>query len=127
MYQRGHELGSPRDGWPYPSAAWVRTARRLVALDEKLSWVLAGEAQPADAAEGVALAQLCQEHKKRYAAAARLYANAFSADPLLSGDLPSDPRYDAACAAARAGCGQGEDAAGLLNGHLGRPAEWLKV
>src|SRR5262245_22073523 len=38
--QRGHELGSKRPGWPYPSAQWVRQARPLAALEAKLPAVL---------------------------------------------------------------------------------------
>src|SRR5262249_31774589 len=45
----------------------------------------------------------------RHAAAARLYAEALAADP-KAGDDPRDGLgYDAACAAALAGCGRGKD------------------
>jgi hypothetical protein len=79
---------------------------QLVALDAKLPRVLKGETQPADSAEQLALARLCQEHKKLYAAAAHFYEEAFGAEP----KLVAPNRYDAACAAALAGCGQGKDA-----------------
>jgi serine/threonine-protein kinase len=46
---------------------------------------------------------------KRYRDAARLYADALRADPGLAEDLKSGHRYDAACAAALAGAGRGED------------------
>jgi hypothetical protein len=49
----------------------------------------------------------------RYATAARCLAEAFRADPPVIGGLPTRLRYHAACAAARAGCGQGRDAADL--------------
>jgi serine/threonine-protein kinase len=45
-----------------------------------------------------------------YVAAVRFYEEAFTAEPGLVGDRPSDRRYNAACAAALAGCGQGKDA-----------------
>jgi tetratricopeptide (TPR) repeat protein len=112
-YKRGHELGSRSPRWPYPSAQWVRTAEYLVALDARLPKFLSGAAHPASVAERLVLAQLCQRYKKRYAAAARFYAAAFTADPRLSGERPSDHRYNAACAAAMAGCGKGKDAADL--------------
>jgi hypothetical protein len=52
-------------------------------------------------------------HEGRFAAAARWYAVAFTAHPdVLAGPLTRH-RYYAACAAARAGCGQGRDAAEL--------------
>jgi tetratricopeptide (TPR) repeat protein/serine/threonine protein kinase len=103
---RGHELGSKRPDWRYPSAQWVREAEQFVALDAKLQRVLKGEAQPADSAEQLALAKLCQEHKKLNAAAARFYEEAFAAEP----KLVAPNRYNAACVAALAGCGQGKDA-----------------
>src|SRR5262249_12574071 len=41
-YRRGHELGSRRRNWPYPSAQWVRQARRLADLEARLPGLLAG-------------------------------------------------------------------------------------
>jgi tetratricopeptide (TPR) repeat protein len=105
--KRGHELGSRRLGWPYPSAAWVHRAERLLQLDSRLPKILRGEIQPTDAAERVELAALCQlPCKQLYATAARFYRDAFAAEPKLA----ADARYDAACVAALAGCGQGKDA-----------------
>jgi serine/threonine protein kinase/Flp pilus assembly protein TadD len=130
-FRRGHELGSRKPRWPYPSAQWVRNAERLVALDDKLPTVLSGKVQPADTAERLALAQLCQAHKKRYAAAARFYAEVFAAEPKLNGDHPSGLRCNAACAAALAGCGQGEDTKSLdekERARLRRQAlDWLRA
>src|SRR5262249_1544418 len=54
----GHELGSKRPNWRYPSAAWVAEAERLAALAERLPAVLAGTARPADAAERLTFAQM---------------------------------------------------------------------
>ena len=51
--------------------------------------------------------------QKRYAAAARCCADAFTAHPQLLAGPPTRHRYHAAGAAARAGCGQGRDAADL--------------
>src|SRR5262249_49270405 len=53
------------------------------------------------------------EHKRRTATAAVFYESALSAEPSLADDLEAGHRVDAACAAAQAGCGVGEDAAGL--------------
>jgi tetratricopeptide (TPR) repeat protein len=41
-FRRGHELGSKRPGWRYPSLQWVRDAERLVELDKKLPAILQG-------------------------------------------------------------------------------------
>jgi hypothetical protein len=49
----------------------------------------------------------------RASEAAGLYADAFAADPKLADDLTAGHRYNAACYAALAAAGQGEDAAKL--------------
>jgi tetratricopeptide (TPR) repeat protein len=108
--RRGHELGSRQPGWAFPSALWVQHVERAAALAARLPAVLRGEARPADVAEQVGLAQLCQQpYKRLHAASARFYAAAFAAQPSLAGDVPAGHRYQAACAAALAGCGQGDD------------------
>jgi Flp pilus assembly protein TadD/serine/threonine protein kinase len=112
-YKRGHELGTRRPAWPYPSAQWVGRAELLVVLDAKLPKFLTGDAQPAGAGESIALALMCQMYKKHYAAAAAFYAAAFAEQRKLVEDLGAAHRYNAACAAALAGCGQGQDAAKL--------------
>ena len=83
-------------------------------LDAKLPRVLKGEAQPADAAERLDLAQMCQlPGKSLNAAAVRFYTDAFAAEPKVADDLGAAHRYNAACAAALAGVGQGQDARDL--------------
>jgi tetratricopeptide (TPR) repeat protein len=130
--RRGHELGSRNPRWRYPSAEWVKDCERQLELDGKLPAILSGQRQPADIAERLALAQLCQRQcKKRYAAAARFYGAAFAEKPQLAHDLGLQHRYKAACAAALAGCGQGEDAAKLdTNEHVGlrkQASNWLRA
>jgi tetratricopeptide (TPR) repeat protein len=110
--ERGHELGSRRKDWPYPSAEWVRGCRRRIELDGRLTAVLRGEAQPADADERNEYADLCYE-KKLYVAAARFFSQGLTADPKPADDAECSARYRAACAAALAGCGRGEDAGQL--------------
>jgi tetratricopeptide (TPR) repeat protein len=128
--KRGHELGSRRSNWAYPSAAWVRRAERLLELDSRLPKVLSGEIRPADAAERVELAGLCQMPcKQLYAAAARFYRDAFAADPKRAADPGSWRRYNAACCAALAGCGRGKEADRLDEKERGRwrqqARDWL--
>jgi hypothetical protein len=107
----GHDHGSRRPDWPYPSARWVREAERLVELDDKLLQVQQGMAAAASAAERAQLGWLCkQPYKQLNAAAARFYADAFTAEPKLAEDLRTRHRYNAACAAVVAGCGRGKDA-----------------
>ncbi len=108
--RRGHELGSKQSGWLYPSGGWVREAERLAPLEDKLPAVLRGEASPTDALEALLLAQMCGQFKNQPAAAVRLYAAAFAAEPNRAADLNANHRYHAACSALRAASGQGEDA-----------------
>ena len=83
-------------------------------FDAKLSGVLASKVEPADVGERLALAQICQlPCKSLYAAAVRFYADTFAEQPTLADDLQHQPRYNAACAAALAGCARGKDAGGL--------------
>jgi tetratricopeptide (TPR) repeat protein len=91
----------------------LHQAEQWVQLDKRLPDILQGKDQPKDVAERVAFAELCQLYPKQYAAAARFYGEAFAAEPKRADDLDAQPRYNAACAAALAGCGQGQDAAGL--------------
>jgi Flp pilus assembly protein TadD len=106
--KRGHELGAQRPGWRHPSAQWVREAERLVPLERKLPAILKGEVRPAGAVECLDFAALCQA-TKRYAAAARFYADAFAADPKAADDLRAGHRYNGACCAALAAAGRGTD------------------
>jgi hypothetical protein len=92
----------------------LRQCEEGLALEEKLPAILEGKAQPAGDAQRLALAQLCQQpFKKLYAAACRFYREALANDPKLADDLQRQYRYNAACTAALAGCGQGKDADSL--------------
>jgi serine/threonine-protein kinase len=98
-------------GWRYPAGSWVRDVEQLIVLDKKLPAILCVEGAPANPSEAVALASLCQQpYKKRFAAAARLYADDFAAEPKLAADLNQQHRYNGACSAVLAAAGQGEDA-----------------
>jgi serine/threonine-protein kinase len=103
------ELFPDRDPGKALANQLLQQCERLLALEAKLTTVLKGEAKPADAAERIALAQLCQKYKKLYAASARFYAETFDAKPELTKNPASGIRYNAACAAALAGCGEGKD------------------
>jgi tetratricopeptide (TPR) repeat protein len=106
--RRGHELSSKRAGWPYPSAQWVRQAEQMVALEGRLPAVLRGDDKPKDSAEGIVFASMTY-NTKQFGPSARLYAESLRADPKLAEDMNSGHRYNAACAAALAGAGQGND------------------
>jgi hypothetical protein len=92
----------------------LRQCEQLLALEQRLSAILEGKAQPAHVPERLLLAQFCQlPFKRLYAASARFYAEAFAQDTMLATGTPQPHRYNAACAAALAGCGQGRDAGAL--------------
>jgi tetratricopeptide (TPR) repeat protein len=84
---------------------------RLLAQDQRRAAIRAGQAQARDADEALQLAHFCREYKRHHAAAANFYADAFAHKPELIGPL----RYTAACCAALAGTGRGEDAAPLTD------------
>jgi tetratricopeptide (TPR) repeat protein len=107
--RRGHELGSKRPDWPYPSAEWVRDCEQLVELETRLPAFIEGKAKPAGTAETLKLAEVFSL-KQMNVAAAGFYTEALAGKPKLANDLNAGHRFNGACAAALAGCGQGKDA-----------------
>jgi tetratricopeptide (TPR) repeat protein len=103
----------------------LKLCERLLALDARLPALLQGQEQPA-AAELQKLADLCCEYGRPHAAV-DLYARAFAAQPTLA----DDNRYNAACAAARAGVGDGADGAWLGGperaGRRRQALDWLRA
>jgi WD40 repeat protein len=92
----------------------------------------AGEIDPkmAGFSEWLLKAQACYA-VKRYVASAGYWAKALAADPILGNDPRTHHLYNAACAAALAGCGQGKDADkldGKERAHLRRQAlDWVRA
>jgi tetratricopeptide (TPR) repeat protein len=129
-FKRGHELGRKQPGWRLPSAALVREAERLAALEANLSAFLEGKLQPRNTAERIDLILICRA-KRLYATASRMAADAFAADPKLADDLKARHRFSAACWAALAAAGKGEDAAKLDDKERARlrkqALDWLKA
>jgi hypothetical protein len=106
----------------------LRRCERVVALENRLPAILRGEDRPADAKEQLEFAAMCRRPGKRlYAASARFYADAFTAEPNLATPLHL---YQAARAAAMTGCGEGYDGAPGEKGwaRFREPAlTWLKA
>src|SRR5262249_32618594 len=96
-----------------PVTQQLQRCQRLLDLDRRLSAILKGDEQPEDAPGDRALADLWVRYKKRYADAARFYADAFAAKPKLMPAQQVFFRYNAACAAVLAAAGKGEDASNL--------------
>ena len=107
--QRGRQrLGPQHRRLPWAEEL-IKETKRLRDLDDKLAAILVNKARPADNAERLELAKFCQTYKRQYAAAVRFFAAAFADAPTLEVDMVAGHRYNAACAAALAGCGQGAD------------------
>jgi serine/threonine-protein kinase len=109
----------------------LRLCEQLHALEKRFPALLEGKEKAADS-ERVPLAWLCMlPHKRLYAASARFYAEAFDAQPDSAKNPANGIRYNAACAAALASCGKGEDAARLEEkerARLRRQAlDWLRA
>jgi serine/threonine-protein kinase len=86
-----------------------REAERLILTN--LPAFLDGKYEPKGNDERLAFLGVSQ-FQNRHRAVARLYADAFAADPKLAADLNAKHRYAAARAAVQVGCGRGADAAG---------------
>jgi serine/threonine-protein kinase len=129
-FRRGHRLGMRRRDWHQPSADWVKLAEQLAELDTQLPAFLKGTHQPGNGGECLALAEVCR-FKQRYAAAAHFFAEAFSRLPQLAADRSAGYRYNAACYAALAGAGRGQDAGRLVSKKKarlrGRALAWLRA
>jgi serine/threonine-protein kinase len=132
-YREANRLFKILNGIDRPSAAaGLAVLEKNARLDRRLAGVLAGKDHPKDAAEWLEFAQLCPvPFRQQYAGAARLFGEAFTRQPALAEDLQAAHRYNAACAAALAGCGQGKDAGKLDDKERTRLREqalgWLRA
>jgi len=98
------------DPWYDLAGQQVQQCEHMLALDRKLAAILEGKDNSSENGERLDLACLCQQpYKKLYAASARFCAEAFDLDSKLANDMQQQFRYHAACSAALAGTGQGED------------------
>jgi Flp pilus assembly protein TadD len=124
-----HDLLPARDPLLKGTRPLRQRCQRYMILDARLPLILRGAEKPASAAEELEFAQLCV-HKKLHAAAAHLYGDALTAQPKLAEAVPAGARYDAAGAAALAGCGHGKDADTLDDKERARwrrqAREWLR-
>jgi serine/threonine-protein kinase len=116
-----------------PPTIWVSHVLRREAeglILPNLAAFLDGEYRPQDPDERRALLGVCRL-TDRSLALARVFTDAFAADPRLAEGLRDGHRYAAARAAARAGCGRGAAAAGLGEPERarwrGQAREWLRA
>jgi serine/threonine protein kinase/tetratricopeptide (TPR) repeat protein len=127
--RRGHDAAAKQKTRSYPSARWITECERYIELEPRLADVLGGKRAPVGAAESAEYAKLCVT-RRLYASATRLYREALRSKPTL-GSLANGLRYDAACTAARAGCGHGKDAADVTDvdraGFRALALDWLRA
>jgi tetratricopeptide (TPR) repeat protein len=102
----------------------------MSSFDARLAEVIKRNQLPKDEADRLRLGQRAYD-KRLYAAAARLWGEALAANPKLGESRQMWHRYNAACAAALAGSGQGRDEPKLdeaAKAKLGAQAlVWLKA
>lgn len=90
----------------------AQTCERFLKLEERLPQLVRGEEKASTARESLELAKLCHQ-KRLHNTAVRNFTEAFTAEPRLANDLQGQNLFEAACSAAQASAGQGEDAAKL--------------
>jgi serine/threonine-protein kinase len=86
----------------------VRNLEGVVALLPRLEAVRRGKAKPDGARECFQLAWVAQL-RHFWLTAVRLYEQGLEDDPASANNLDAQHRYNAACVAARVGCGSGEE------------------
>ncbi len=127
---RGSQRGSPAPLHRRSAAEMIREAERMLALEARLPALVRREEHPATGSERIRLARLCQM-KHLFATSAQLWDELFSAEPRLAIEPSSGNRYTAACAAARAACGESKESPppdGAAREQLRRKArEWLEA
>jgi tetratricopeptide (TPR) repeat protein len=132
VLREGEERVSGNPRHEQELANYRRTCENEIKLEIQLSRVLKGEAKPITNVERLMFAERCAAPDKRlYLAAVRLFEQAFAEDPKLIAGAPSEPRYNAACCAVQAGCGQGKDSSDLAPKERARlrnqALDWLRA
>ncbi len=106
--RKGHEIGSKKPNWLPDANRTVQSAERLASLAKRLPSVVTGQDQPANNDERLVLAQMCYENQY-YLKAVGLWSEGMRLEPERADDRQVQHRYNAACAAALAGCREGKD------------------
>jgi tetratricopeptide (TPR) repeat protein len=109
-FRTGLKLAPERSAQHNAIVQKLQMCERLIVLDRTLSGILQGENPPPDTKERVILAEFCVRFKQLNAFAVHLYSETFYGDSSVADDILNGQRYNAACAAALASCGQGKDA-----------------
>ena len=108
VLRKARELAKANSKYAQKIERDLTETEQQASLETRLPTVLAGKLKPIDVTEMLGFARLC--HKKGlFVASAQLWAEAFRSRPKLADDMDAKHRYNAACSAALAGCGQGQD------------------
>jgi serine/threonine-protein kinase len=105
--KRGHELGSKRADWKYPSADWVKETETLLRVESQLPAILRGDLEAGSADDLFAYGKHLQEQKRWPEAAAilrqviRLQPDRADAHAYLAWYLERQGDLDGATAAGR--------------------------
>jgi len=106
--REGHTVRCRRAGRPFYVTDLIASADRMAAKASRLPAIIQGTDRPKDVEERLFFADTAYKGKL-YAAAATLWNDALSAQPDLGENRKTQHRYNAACAAALAAAGKGED------------------
>jgi tetratricopeptide (TPR) repeat protein len=100
----------PKHPWRPVGESLMRRSEALLGFETQLAaFVDRGEMPKATIRDQLAMAVICQRHRRYHAAAVRLYRAVFVAEPKLVDDLAKAHRYNAACSALLAAEGKGRD------------------
>jgi tetratricopeptide (TPR) repeat protein len=126
------DLLPPNDPLQQQATQQLQRCEQFLALDQKLTAIGEGKQQPANAAECLALARLCQQpYKQLYVASVRFYTEAVAEQPKLAADPRTGARYHAVWAAVFAAAGKGKDADKLADPERARlrkqALNWLRA
>jgi len=129
-FRKALELGKANPKFAAEVQRKLTATEQQASMATRLPAILAGKARSLDAVETLGFAQLSHE-KKLHGASARLWAEALQAQPKLAEDMQAQNRYNAACAAALAGSGQGKEDPPLDDATKARwrkqAIDWLKA
>ena len=107
-FRRGHQAGTKRGNWNYPSAQWIADCEHLLAMESLLNDVLKGTKQPRNSVERIELARVANL-RGRHAESVKLAAEAVAKEPAAADPGKSPIRHYAAACAALAGAGEGRE------------------
>jgi tetratricopeptide (TPR) repeat protein len=106
--RRGHDLGSKRKGWSYPSEKWVQQCERAIALERRRGEIQSGARPTID--DHLRIARYVCRPKRLFAEALDHFGAAFSMDGALRSQLEPDHVLEAAAAGIHAATGRAADA-----------------